>query len=196
MQTYAYIVVLAFLAYLMGSIPFGLWLVKAWKGVDVREVGSGNIGTTNVYRAAGKTAAIVVFLLDVAKGALPVAIALWLQLPPWVVVLAGVMAILGHSKSVFLGFTGGKSVATGIGTILALSPLGAAITLALFAVVFAASRMVSLGSIIASLVLPGILFALKTPLTYVLYAAGAALYVIIRHRANIQRILAGKENRL
>jgi glycerol-3-phosphate acyltransferase PlsY len=196
MQTYAYIVVLAFLAYMMGSIPFGLWLVKAWKGVDVREVGSGNIGTTNVYRAAGKTAAIVVFLLDVAKGALPVAIALWLQLPPWAVVLAGVMAILGHSKSVFLGFTGGKSVATGIGTILALSPLGAAITLALFAVVFAASRMVSLGSIIASLVLPGILFALKTPLTYVLYAAGAALYVIIRHRANIQRILAGKENRL
>jgi glycerol-3-phosphate acyltransferase PlsY len=190
------IALLAIAAYLMGSIPFGLWLVKAWKGIDVREVGSGNIGTTNVYRAAGKTAAIVVFLLDVAKGALPVAAAMWLGMAEWAVILMGVMAILGHSKSVFLRFTGGKSVATGIGTIMAISPLGAALTLGVFAIVFAASRMVSLGSIIASLALPGILWALKTPTPYIVYAAAAAVYVVVRHRANIQRILTGKESRL
>jgi glycerol-3-phosphate acyltransferase PlsY len=190
------IALLAALAYLLGSVPFGLWLVKAWKGIDVREVGSGNIGTTNVYRAAGKTAAIAVFLLDVAKGAVPVALAIWLGMAEWAALLVGVMAILGHSKSIFLGFTGGKSVATGIGTILALSPLGAALTLCVFAVVFAASRMVSLGSIVAALALPGILFALKASPTYMYYAAGAALYVVVRHRANIQRLLAGKENRL
>ena len=190
------IALLAIAAYLMGSIPFGLWLVKAWKGIDVREVGSGNIGTTNVYRAAGKTAAIVVFLLDVAKGALPVAAALWLGMAEWAVILMGVMAILGHSKSVFLRFTGGKSVATGIGTILALSPLGGALTLVVFGVVFAASRMVSLGSIVASVALPGILYALKVPRPFVAYAAAAAAYVVVRHRENIQRLLAGKENRL
>jgi glycerol-3-phosphate acyltransferase PlsY len=190
------IAALAIVAYLLGSIPFGLWLVKAWKGIDVREVGSGNIGTTNVYRAAGKGAAIAVFLLDVAKGVLPVYLALWLGMTDWAAVLMGVMAILGHSKSIFLGFTGGKSVATGIGTIMALSPLGAALTLGVFAAVFAASRMVSLGSIVASLALPAILYALKAPPAYLYYAAGAAAYVVVRHRANIQRLVAGKENRL
>lgn len=190
------IAALALLAYLLGSMPFGLWLVKAWKGIDVREVGSGNIGTTNVYRAAGKGAAIAVFALDVAKGALPVWLAGWLGMADWAVVLMGVMAILGHSKSVFLRFTGGKSVATGIGTILALSPLGALLTLAVFAVVFAASRMVSLGSIVAALALPAILFALAAPPTYLYYAVAAALYVVVRHRENIQRLVAGKENRL
>lgn len=190
------IAALAVLAYLLGSVPFGLWLVKAWKGIDVREVGSGNIGTTNVYRAAGKTAAIAVFLLDVAKGALPVALAVWLGMADWAAVLMGVMAILGHSKSVFLRFTGGKSVATGIGTILALSPLGGLLTLGVFLLVFAPTRMVSLGSIVASVALPAILFALKAPNTYVYYAAAAALYVVVRHRENIQRLMAGKENRL
>ena len=190
------IALLALVAYLLGSIPFGLWLVKAWKGIDVREVGSGNIGTTNVYRAAGKGAAIAVFLLDVAKGTLPVALALGLELGPWAAVAVGAAAILGHSKSIFLGFTGGKSVATGIGTVLALSPAGAAIALGLWAVVFAATRMVSLGSIVAAVALPGILYALGAPMPYLLYVAGAALYVVVRHRANIQRLLAGKENRL
>lgn len=189
-------IALAVVAYLLGSLPFGLWVVKWLKGIDVREVGSGNIGTTNVYRAAGKWIAIFVFLLDVAKGALPVGIALFLQLPPWAVILAGVMAIVGHSKSIFLGFTGGKSVATGIGTILALAPLAALSTLGVFAVVFATSRMVSLGSILAAIALPVILWGFHTPLPYVGYAVVAALYVIVRHRANIQRILAGKENRL
>jgi glycerol-3-phosphate acyltransferase PlsY len=183
-------------AYVVGSMPFGLWLVKAWKGIDVREVGSGNIGTTNVYRAAGKGAAIAVFALDVAKGAVPVAAGIALGLPAWAVLGAGAMAIIGHSKSMFLGFTGGKSVATGIGTILALSPLGAALTLGVFAAVFAASRMVSLGSIVASVALPIVLWALHAPMAYVGYAVVAAVYVVVRHRANIQRIMSGEESKL
>ena len=190
------IALLALVAYLLGSIPFGLWLVKAWKGIDVREVGSGNIGTTNVYRAAGKGAAIAVFLLDAAKGTLPVALALWLNLGAWAAVGVGAAAILGHSKSIFLGFTGGKSVATGIGTVLALSPVGAAIALAIWGAVFATTRMVSLGSIVAAVALPGILYALGAPMPYLIFVAAAALYVVVRHRANIQRLLAGKENRL
>lgn len=183
-------------AYLLGSLPFGLWVVKWLKGIDVREVGSGNIGTTNVYRAAGKGAAIGVFALDVAKGALPVAAALALHAPGWLAVLTGATAIVGHSKSVFLGFTGGKSVATGIGTMLALAPPAAVLTLVVWAIVFALSRMVSLGSILAAIALPAILAAMRAPIATFVYAVVAAVYVIVRHRANIQRIAAGTESRL
>lgn len=184
------------LAYVLGSMPFGLWLVKAWKGIDVRTVGSGNIGTTNVYRAAGKGAAAAVFLLDVAKGALPVGLAAAVGLPHWLVAVTGLAAILGHSKSVFLKFTGGKSVATGIGTFLAIAPVAAAIALAVFALAFGLTRIVAVGSIVAALALPLALYALAAPTAYVVYGAVAALYVLFRHRGNIERLLAGKENRL
>ncbi|MDB5100540.1 MAG: acyl-phosphate glycerol-3-phosphate acyltransferase [Cyanobacteria bacterium RYN_339] len=189
-------VLLAAVAYLLGSIPFGLWLVKAWKGIDVREVGSKNIGTTNVYRAAGKGAAAAVFLLDVAKGYAPVLVALLLAQPAWVAVLAGAMAIVGHSKSVFLKFTGGKSVATGIGTIFAISPVAAGVALGIFALVFAPTRMVSAGSIVAALSLPPLMVYLKLDPVFVGYAAAAAAYVVVRHRENIQRIFQGQERRL
>lgn len=187
---------LAVLAYVLGSLPFGLWVVKALKGVDIREVGSGNIGATNVYRAAGKGAAAAVVALDIAKGALPVALALYFQLPDWAVALTGLSAILGHSRSVFLKFTGGKSVATGVGTILAMAPLAGAIVLAVWGALFATTRMVSLASLVAAVCLPAVLFGLQQPLAYVAYGALAAAYVVIRHRANIQRLLAGEEKRL
>lgn len=183
-------------SYLVGSIPWGLWLVKAVKGIDVREVGSGNIGTTNVYRAAGKGLAAAVFLLDVLKGYAPCFVALALKLPPWVAVLAGAAAIVGHSKSVFLRFAGGKSVATGIGSVLALAPVPAALVLAVFAAVFGATRMVSAGSLVAALALPAVLAAYGAPPAYVAYGACAAIYVVIRHRDNIRRIFAGEEARL
>lgn len=192
----ALVVAFPLLAYVLGSMPFGLWLVKAWKGIDVRDVGSGNIGTTNVYRAAGKTAAGLVFALDVAKGALPVALGAAFGLPPVAVALTGLAAILGHSKSIFLKFTGGKSVATGIGTFLAIAPAAAGVALAVFGVVFAISRVVALGSIVAALSLPAGLWVLGASPVYTAYGAVAAVYVLIRHRANIERLLAGKENRL
>lgn len=187
---------LALVAYLLGSLPFGLWWVLAWKGIDVREVGSKNIGTTNVYRAAGKGAAAAVFLLDVAKGYVPVLAALLLHQPAWVAVLAGAMAIVGHSKSIFLKFTGGKSVATGVGTIFAISPLAAGIGLAVFALVFAPTRMVSAGSIVAALSLPPLMYYLKLDPVFVGYASAAAAYVVVRHRENIQRIFTGQERRI
>ena len=183
-------------AYLMGSLPFGLWLVKAWKGVDVREVGSGNIGATNVYRAAGKGAAAAVLLLDATKGALPVVVAQALGVPTWALALVGLLAILGHSKSVFLGFKGGKSVATGIGAIMAMAPLPGLVVLGLWAAIFAVSRTVSLASIGAAAALPFVLFALHAPLPVIVFGALAALYVIVRHRANIQRLVSGTEKRL
>lgn len=183
-------------AYLLGSIPWGLWLVKAVKGVDVREVGSGNIGTTNVYRAAGKGMAAVVLILDALKGYLPCVVAATLRLPEWAVVLAGAAAVIGHSKSVFLRFGGGKSVATGIGTILAIAPLAAFATLVIFGAVFWGTRMVSAGSIVAALVLPFFMFGTGASVMYVAFGAIAAIYVIVRHRANIGRILAGTEARV
>jgi glycerol-3-phosphate acyltransferase PlsY len=183
-------------AYLMGSLPFGLWVVAALKGIDIREVGSGNIGATNVYRAAGKGAAVAVVLLDMAKGAVPVVAALFLSVPDWAVALTGLAAILGHSRSVFLKFTGGKSVATGIGTILAMSPLAGAVVLALWGGLFGITRTVSLASLVAAVSLPMVLYLLNQPVAYVIYGALAALYVMVRHRANIQRLLAGEEKRL
>ena len=187
---------LAIAAYLLGSIPWGLWLVKAVKGVDVREVGSGNIGTTNVYRAAGKGMAAIVLLLDGLKGYAPCAAGIALALPEWAVILAGAAAVIGHSKSVFLRFGGGKSVATGIGTILAIAPIAAVATLLVFGVTFAATRMVSAGSIVAAVVLPFLMFGTGAPLAFVAFGAAAAVYVVVRHRANIGRILDGSEAKL
>lgn len=187
---------LAIAAYVFGSVPWGLWLVKAVKGVDVRDVGSGNIGTTNVYRAAGKQMAAIVLALDIAKGYLPCLAAIWLGLPAWAVVLAGAAAVVGHSKSIFLKFGGGKSVATGIGTILAIAPMAAFATLVLFGAVFWGTRTVSAGSIVAAIVLPFFMFGTGAPLTYVIFGAAAAVYVVVRHRANIGRILEGTEARL
>lgn len=187
---------LALGAYLFGSLPWGLWLVKAIKGVDVREVGSGNIGTTNVYRAAGKGVAALVLVLDVLKGFAPCFLAMYLAQPEWVVVLAGACAIVGHSKSVFMRFGGGKSVATGIGTILAIAPLAAVATLVVFGAILAGTRMVSASSLGAAVALPFILFGFALPVTYVAFGAAATLYVVVRHRANIGRIFDGSEARI
>lgn len=187
---------LAVAAYAFGSIPWGLWLVKAFYGLDVREVGSGNIGTTNVYRAAGKPMAALVLVLDILKGYLPCLVAMQLGQPGWVVVLAGACAIVGHSKSLFMRFAGGKSVATGIGTILAIAPLAALATLLVFGAILAGTRMVSASSLGAAAVLPFMLFGLAQPATYVGFGAAATLYVFVRHRANIGRILDGSEARI
>ena len=183
-------------AYVFGSIPWGLWLVKAVKGVDVREVGSGNIGTTNVYRAAGKGITALVFALDVLKGYAPCLAAMALGLAPEWVVAAGAAAIVGHSKSLFMRFAGGKSVATGIGTVLAIQPVAAVAVLLCFAAIVGATRMVSAGSVGAALALPFALLAVQAPPTYVAYGAAAALYVVVRHRENLGRIRAGTEARL
>ena len=183
-------------AFLLGAIPFG-YLAGKLKGIDLRAHGSGNIGATNALRVLGWKIGLPVLLLDVLKGYLPVLLAQRLALSPWWVVGAGLLAILGHTYSPFLGFRGGKGVATSLGVLIGLSPLIAVITLAAFILVIAITRYVSLGSLIGAvteaicfLALPGL------PLSYRLLGLLAAFFVILRHRPNIKRLLDGTESRL
>ncbi len=180
--------------YLLGSIPFGLLLAKLTGAGDVRRIGSGNIGATNVLRTGRKGLALATLLLDALKGFLPA----WLgyrYLGPDIAALAAAGAVLGHCFPVWLKFRGGKGVATAAGVAFGLTPLVALLALAVFAVVVALSRYVSLGSIL------GILAA--APLAYVMgYVQFAELYLLlaalitIRHAANIRRLLGGTENKL
>lgn len=199
-------------AYLIGATPSGYLAGKLLKGIDIRQHGSGSTGATNVLRTLGKWPALAVFLVDVLKGAAAVGFAGWLtawllaiappdglnlpSLLPWATSLAGLAALLGHGRSIWLGFTGGKSVATGLGVLLALSwPVGLG-ALGVFAVALALSRIVSLSSILAAVAAVVLAVALGQPLPHLLLVAAGGLYVIVRHRANIQRLLAGTEPRL
>jgi acyl phosphate:glycerol-3-phosphate acyltransferase len=191
-------------AYLLGSIPTGYLTGRLLKGIDIREQGSGSTGATNVLRTLGKGPAALVLLIDALKGVAAIALvngyyalvetpaipATW---HPWLVAAAAFAALLGHSKSVWINFTGGKSVATGLGVLLAMSwPVGLG-TLGVFALVLALFRIVSLGSISGAIAVPVLMIITGQPLPYQLFAGAAGLYVIWRHRSNIQRVLAGTE---
>ncbi len=187
-------------AYIIGSIPTGYIIVKLFTGQDIRTIGSGSTGATNVKRVMGKKWFFITLLLDAFKGALPVVLAALfaksftgIGLLP---VLAAVAVILGHSKSVFLNFTGGKSVASGVGTILALNWQVGLIIAAIWAVITFFSRYVSVGSIIALALSPFIMWAFKAPIAYVGYCTLGALYIIWLHRSNIQRLIKGEENKV
>ena len=201
--------------YGLGSVPSG-YLAGRWlKGIDIREHGSKSTGATNVLRTLGKWPAFAVLLADVSKGAAAIAfmrwLCLWLQTSsivtpgdsaelqtwmPWTVCLAGIMALLGHSRPVWLNFAGGKSVATGLGVLLAMSwPVGLG-ALAVFAVSLAISRIVSLSSMLAALAAIVLVFYFGEPMPYRALVIAGAVYVIVRHRANVARLLAGREPRL
>ena len=195
---------LLILAYLLGSLPTGFAIAKLFQGIDIREHGSGNTGATNVFRVVGKQAGITVLIIDLLKGVAAVLIARWvmsslgapINLSTWVQTLAALLAILGHSCSIWLNFTGGKSAATGLGVLLALAwPVGVGIA-AVFAIVFALSRTVSLGSILAATAAPLLMFLTGQPLPFKLLALLGGIYVIVRHRSNISRLLAGTEPKL
>jgi acyl phosphate:glycerol-3-phosphate acyltransferase len=202
-------------AYLLGSIPTGYLAGQLLKGIDIREHGSKSTGATNVLRTLGKWPALVVLLVDVLKGVAALAFArglyLWLSASssvvrpaafdlhawePWAVCLAGLAALLGHGRSIWLAFTGGKSAATGLGVLLAMSwpiGLGAAVVWGLTLAMF---RIVSLSSMLAALTAIVLILGLEQPLPYRLLVIAGGMYVIVRHRANIQRLLAGSEPRL
>lgn len=182
--------------YLLGSMPFGYWLVRLLKGEDIRKVGSGNIGATNVWRTYGKAYGIPIVLLDVAKGFVPALVGTIL-VGELVGVLAGGAAMLGHWRPLFLGFArGGKIVATTGGVALALAPLAALSAAAVWIAVFFLTRYASLASIVAAVSLPlwALLYGASWPV--VAFTAGAALAIIVLHRTNIRRLLAGEENRI
>ena len=184
------------LGYFLGSIPSG-WLAGRWlKGIDLRELGSGSTGATNVLRQVGKGPALVVFLIDVGKGAAAVLIARALGLGDWIQVLAGLTALAGHIWPVWLGFKGGKAVATGLGMFLGLAwPVGLA-SFGVFMAVFSLSRLVSLASVLAAISLPLLMAADSGSTANLVVALVAMLLVLWRHRSNIQRLLNGTEPKL
>lgn len=191
------VLVLSAVSYLIGSIPFGLLIAKA-KGKDIRTMGSGNIGATNVLRCLGKPAGITCFALDVLKGYLPAAFFPTLgNVDPSFGILFGALSILGHNFPVFLNFKGGKGVATSAGVLIGVAPLAVILGLLAWVVVFKVSGYVSLGSIIAALVvvLVGWIrvgqYGIVTALALTLLGG----LTIWRHRANIQRLRAGTENK-
>ncbi len=190
----------AVIAYLIGSIPTGYIIVKAKTGQDIRTVGSGSTGATNVKRVLGKNYFFLVMLLDALKGALPVILAklfatvgISLGLAP---VIAAIAVIIGHSKSVFLQFKGGKSVASGVGTILALNWIVGLIIALVWGVITYTTKYVSVGSIIALLISPFVMYFLHSPIAYVAYCALGAIYIVYLHRENIKRLINGNENKV
>ncbi len=190
---------LVLLGYLLGGIPFGLLIAKS-RGIDIRSVGSGNIGATNVMRVVGKSWGLLTLFLDALKGlvatlALP-AILGGADHPDWLPLACGCAAILGHSFPMYLKFKGGKGVATSAGVLLGVAPAAFGIGIAVFLVLFGLFRYVSLGSIGAALTVPVASYILQDPalVTHVLVVL--AILVIWRHKANIGRLLSGTENRV
>lgn len=187
-------ILLVIAAYLLGSIPTGLLLARVM-GVDIRSAGSGNIGATNVYRTVGRKLGIMTLAGDCLKGLVPVLAAKYLGLSDGWIALAGLAAFLGHVYTVFLGFKGGKGVATALGVFLAVSPLAVLGALAVFAMVLWKWRYVSLASISAAAAMP-VLVTLteRKPLVTLMSLAIAAL-IIHKHRDNIERLRAGTESK-
>lgn len=204
---FAISLLLVVVAYLLGSIPTGYAIGRYFKGIDIREHGSGSTGATNILRTVGKSAALTVLTIDLLKGSLALVLvnlvdsfvpgglfsANWHS---WLIIATALSAIIGHSKSIWLNFTGGKSVATTLGVLLVINPIIALITLATFGLSLAISRIVSLSSICGAIAVNILMVAFNQPLPYEIFAAIAGLYVILRHKSNIQRLLAGIEPKI
>jgi glycerol-3-phosphate acyltransferase PlsY len=182
-------------AYLLGSVPTGVILARAFSDVDPRTQGSKNIGATNIYRTAGKKLGIITLLGDILKGLIPVVIArATLDSHFWIGAVA-LAAFLGHLYPIYLKFKGGKGIATGLGAFLALAPLAAILSFLVFAAVVYKSRYISLGSLTATAAFPVLLALLHSPAIYIPFAVIIGTLIFYRHRENIERLLAGKENK-
>ena len=188
-------------AYLLGSLPTGYLAGRLVRGIDIREHGSRSTGVTNVLRTLGKGPALAVLVVDVLKGVAAILLArglfAWLGVPaawlPWAACLCGLAVLLGHSRSIWLGFTGGKSAATGLGVLLALSwPVGVGAA-SVFVAVLAVARIVSLASMLAAVTAALLVCLLPEPTAHRLLVVAGGLYVIALHRANIARLRAGTE---
>jgi glycerol-3-phosphate acyltransferase PlsY len=198
---------LLLIAYCLGSIPTGYWAGRLLQGIDIRDHGSKSTGATNVLRTLGKPAAIAVLGIDILKGVVAVGLVRviyaqgWFPALPqswqdWLAIATALLAMIGHSRSIFLNFTGGKSVATSLGVLFVLNLWLALGTLGTFLGVIAISRIVSLSSIVAAIAASLVVLALQLPLPYLIFTLIAGSYVIIRHQANIQRLLQGTEPKL
>ncbi|MCI0409272.1 MAG: glycerol-3-phosphate 1-O-acyltransferase PlsY [Acidobacteria bacterium] len=183
-------------AYLLGAVPCGLLVGKAFGGGDIRRSGSGNIGATNVARSLGPAAGVLTLLLDVSKGALSAWVGGALGGGPGGASLAGLAAVLGHVFSVYLGFRGGKGVATGLGVFLILDPRATAVAAMVFVGALGATRRVSVGSMLGSISLPLALHFRGAPPEFLAAAWACCLLIVYRHRDNLTRLIQGTEPRL
>ncbi len=183
------------ITYFIAAIPFGL-LVARLKNINLREIGSGNIGATNVYRAMGAKYGILVFIFDAIKGGIPTYVATLVDPNPLFHILIGAIAVTGHSLSCYVKFKGGKGVATGAGVIIALSPIIGLVMIILAVILIYITRYVALTSIVCAIATPLLFYILKYPLAYVGMFAVIGIFIIIRHRSNIERLLKGTENKV
>lgn len=184
------------LGHICGSVPSGLWLVRALHGIDIREYGSKNIGTTNVFRTVGPTSAVLVLICDMLKGIIAVALVNYFFHNPELNVVTALGALLGHNYSLFLGFKGGKGAATGLGLLVFLMPkVAGAVFLVWLAIVFT-TRYVSLGSMVAAVLTPIGAWYFNYPCAYIILGAIAGFFVVLRHKDNIGRLLSGTESKI
>lgn len=205
--------VLLLAAYLLGSIPTGYLLGRWLQGIDIREQGSGSTGATNVLRTMGKLPALVSLLVDIGKGLAAIALVHWTyswpvatQLSPdvsffntwlpWMATLAGLMSLVGHSKSIWINFSGGKSVATSFGVLLGMSSSVALGTLGFFVLSVAISRIVSLSSMTAAIGASALMVLTHQPLAYQIFTIAGGIYVLWRHRSNLYRLWTGTEPKM
>ena len=184
------------LSYFIGSIPNGLIFGKMFWNTDLRQKGSGNIGATNAWRVLGKKAGILIFALDFLKGVIPVLLAAHFIGTPWSMVAAGLGAIAGHVFSIFTAFQGGKAVATGLGVVSVLMPEVALIVFVVWLAIVLVTRYVSLGSIVASILVPILAVVFEYPLPFFDFGVFTATLIVLRHRPNIKRLLNGTENKV
>ena len=200
MKTFILIVI----AYILGSIPNALWIGKVFKGIDVREHGSKNTGSTNAARVLGAKLGILTLILDISKGAIPVALSFFMKadllenmtgissLDP---IMVGIFAIIGHSFSLFMKFKGGKAVATTVGVFTVLVPKALLLAAVVFFVIFALTRYVSVSSITAAISLPIFIFFLYWDVSYTIFGGIIAILIIVKNKSNIQRLLNGTESK-
>lgn len=184
------------LGHVCGSVPSGLWLVQAFHGIDIRNYGSKNIGTTNVFRIVGPKTAVLVLIADAFKGILAVGIMSYFFHNPLLDVVTALGALLGHNYSLFLGFKGGKGVATALGLLIFMMPKVAVASFGIWLMCVLLTRYVSLGSIMAAIFTPPLAWYLGYPSAYVIFSVVSAFFVVLRHKENIHRLLTGTESKI
>ncbi|HJN02867.1 MAG: glycerol-3-phosphate 1-O-acyltransferase PlsY [Nitrospinota bacterium] len=189
------IILILTLAYLLGSIPFSLIIARLFKGIDIRNHGSGNIGATNVLRTVGKKEAALALIADVLKGVLPVLFTVFVLEEVWIAATA-VFVVLGHVFPIFAGLKGGKGVATSLGALIVIIPAGVIVSLIVWFLVLIVFRYASLASISAAIALPAICWGLTTPLAFTAAASINAVIIILKHTGNIKRLITGTENKV
>lgn len=189
-------IIIPIVAYLLGSIPSGYLIVRRTSGADIRETGSGGTGATNVSRRAGKAAGVLTLLLDAAKGCVAMVIARAVSGDDWVIATAAIAALVGHIFPVWLGFRGGKGVATGVGIFLVLAPIPLLCAGVVFVAIVLLTRYVSLGSIIAAILIPVLVWVQSGSQPLLTAAIAGSALIVFAHRGNIQRLTAGTESRI